>query len=102
MQFQEYNGKTRLLVKLTPGASANKLLSLEVDLLGEVILRAMVTAIPEKGLANRALLKLLSKSLSLPKSAFQMVRGELSRSKVFEIDSAPEGLHLKFNALGLL
>ncbi len=99
---QDHHGKTRLLVRLTPGASSNKLISLEADLLGDVILKAMVTAIPEKGLANKALLKLLSKSLKLPKSAFHIVRGELSRSKLFEIDCNAEVLLEKFKSLGLI
>lgn len=101
MLFQEHNGKVRLLVNLTPGASSNKLVSLDVDLLGDVILKAMVTPIPEKGQANRALLKLLSKSLKLPKSAFHIVRGELSRSKLFDIECDAKTLLGMFQGLGL-
>ena len=102
MRLQEQNGKTRLLVKLTPGASANKLISLEADLLGDVILKVMVTTVPEKGQANKALLKLLSKSFKLPKSAFHIVRGELSRSKLFEIHCTAHDLLEKFKELNLL
>ena len=102
MDLPEKEGKTRLLVKLTPGASANKLVSLETDLLGDVILKAMVTTVPEKGQANKALFKLLSKSLKLPKSAFHIVRGELSRSKLFDIECAADDLLSKFKELDLL
>lgn len=96
------NNTARLLVKLTPAASHNTLVSLEKDLLGDVILKAMVTAIPEKGQANKALLKLLSKSLKLPKSAFNIIRGELSRCKLFEIDCPEKELLQKFQDLKII
>lgn len=101
MKLTEHNNKVRLLVKLTPSASQNKLVSLEEDLLGEVILKAMVTVVPEKGQANKALIKLFSKSLNLPKSAFEIVRGELSRTKLFEIDCTAKELLQKFQSLKL-
>ena len=102
MILPEHNNKVRLLVKLTPSASHNKLLSLEEDLLGDVILKAMVTVVPEKGQANKALIKLLSKSLDLPKSAFGIVRGELSRTKLFEIECSAQDLLQKFLTLKMI
>ena len=102
MKLAEYNNKSRILVKLTPAASHNKLVSLEEDLLGDIILKAMVTVVPEKGQANKALIKLLSKSLKLPKSAFEIVRGELSRNKIFDIDCPAEELLRKFQDLRLI
>ncbi|HBN22165.1 MAG TPA: hypothetical protein DD412_02880, partial [Holosporales bacterium] len=74
MRLLEHNNKVRLLVRLTPSASQNKLVSLEEDLLGDIVLKAMVTVVPEKGQANKALVKLLSKSLNLPKSALSYDR----------------------------
>ncbi len=102
MKLPEHNDKVRLLVKLTPSASHNKLISLEEDLLGDVVLKAMVTVVPEKGQANKALIKLLSKSLNLPKSAFNIVRGELSRTKVFEIECGADELLQKFTTLKMV
>tara|TARA_R110002095_G_scaffold144487_5_gene124931 strand:- start:909 stop:1232 length:324 start_codon:yes stop_codon:yes gene_type:complete len=98
----QHNNKVRLLVKLTPGAAHNRLMSLEEDLLGDIILKVMVTSVPEKGQANTALIKLLSKSLKLPKSAFEIVRGKLSRSKLFDIDCGAEELLQKFQELKVL
>lgn len=91
------SGKTTLYIKLTPGGSANKLVSYEEDLLGDRILKVMVTAIPEKGQANKALFKLLSKSLKLPQSAFTFARGDLSRTKMLDVDCDPETLSQKIH-----
>lgn len=75
-----------ITVKLTPGAKKNEVLGWEEDLLGERILRVQVTAIPEKGKANKALIALLSKEWKIAKSAMTIVRGETSRVKVLEVE----------------
>jgi uncharacterized protein YggU (UPF0235/DUF167 family) len=85
----------RLIIKLTPCGSKNKVISLEKDLLGDSVLKAMVTAAPEKGKANYALIDLLSDALKLPKSAFKILRGELSRTKLMEINCSEESLREK-------
>ena len=43
-----------------------------------------VTCIPEKGKANKAIIKLLSKHFKKPKSKIKLVKGEKSKTKVFE------------------
>ena len=45
------------------------------------VLRVRVTAPPENGKANAAMIALLAKSWRLPKSAFAIVTGETSRLK---------------------
>ena len=46
-------------------------------------LRVSVTQSPEKGKANKALIELLSKSLSLRKSQLELLAGETSPQKRF-------------------
>lgn len=75
----------RIVVKLTPGASKNEVIGWETDLFGEKRLKACVTAIPEKGKANKALIQLLSKHYGIAKSCFTIIRGETSREKTIEI-----------------
>ena len=67
-------------VRVTPKASRNAL-KLEYDEQGAAYLRAYVTIVPEKGKANQAVIKLLSKELKLSKSSFTIIRGEVSRNK---------------------
>jgi uncharacterized protein len=50
---------------------------------GELLLR--LNAPPVDGKANQAAVEFLSKSLGIPRSAFQLTGGERSRHKIFEI-----------------
>ena len=44
-------------------------------------LKVSVTAAPEAGKANAAVIKLLSKALRIPKSSIEIVAGDTSRTK---------------------
>lgn len=44
-----------------------------------------VTAVPEDGKANAAVIKLLAKHLGIAKSQIALVRGAMHRDKVFDI-----------------
>lgn len=79
-------------IRLTPSASRNKFDRLELDGAGDMRLRVSVTAIPENGKANAALIKLLSKKWRLPKSTFHIVSGETSRNKALKISGHAENL----------
>jgi len=78
--------KQTITVKLTPGARQNKVMGWDEDLLGECTLKICVTAIPEKGKANKAMIALLSKYWKIPKSEITIVRGATSRVKLLEVD----------------
>jgi uncharacterized protein len=56
----------------------------------EGALRIAVTAAPEKGKANRAIIEVLSKSLGVPKSAIELISGDTSARKRFLIVGAFE------------
>lgn len=76
----------KLVVHLTPKASHNKIEGWAVDGKGQKILRVKVTAVPEDGKANEALIKLLSKTFRIPQSRISLARGATSRIKQLEID----------------
>ena len=90
LPLENRDGKTILRVRLTPKAARNGLAGLVVDAAGSTSLKVMVTAAPEKGKANAALVKLLSKQWRLPRSAFKIISGETDRNKTLLID-APFG-----------
>ncbi len=71
---------TRLDVKVSPKASRNSL----NGWMGEV-LKLSVTAAPEKGRANDAVVTLLAEALGLAKSAVSVVAGHTSKQKRVEI-----------------
>lgn len=75
----------RLVVHLTPKSSHNKIEGWAEDANGQKNLRIKVTAVPEDGKANEALIKLLSKTLRIPQSRISLVRGDTSRIKQLEI-----------------
>ncbi len=75
----------RLAVKLTPGASADRIEGWDVDAEGRPVLRVRVRARPVEGEANAALLKLLAKTLGVAKSAVALERGGQSRSKMVSV-----------------
>jgi uncharacterized protein len=57
------------------------------------MLRVAVTAAPDKGKANKAIISLLSDALKLPKSSIELIAGETSPQKKFLIAGADvEGL----------
>lgn len=78
--------KTTITVRLTPKASKNAVLGWVTDEHDKPVLKVSVTAVPEKGKANEALIKLLSKEWHIPKSAITILRGETDRIKLLEID----------------
>lgn len=81
-----------LALRLTPNASHNQITGLSEDAAGNWRLNVRVTAVPQKGKANLALLKLLSKSLNIRRSDIQIVRGETERNKSVLISGDPEQL----------
>ena len=81
-----------IAVRLTPSASRDKFDRLEVDSAGAMRLRVSVTAVPENGKANAALIKFLSKKWRLPKSIFSIISGETARNKALKISGPAENL----------
>ncbi len=77
----------RVAVRLTPNASADRIEGRVEDDAGRACLKIRVRAVPEDGKANRAIEKLLAKTLKLPKSAVRVVTGQTSRIKGVDIDT---------------
>jgi uncharacterized protein len=71
-----------LSVRATPKAAANKIGGLRD---GAVVVK--VTAAPDKGKANAAVVALLAKTIGIPKSALDLVAGETDRNKLFRLAS---------------
>ncbi|GAA0641119.1 DUF167 family protein [Brevundimonas lenta] len=74
-----------LPVRLTSGASADRIDGWDVDAEGRPVLKVRVRARPVEGEANAALLKLLAKVLGVPKSAVSLERGGQSRTKLIAV-----------------
>jgi uncharacterized protein len=74
-----------IAIKLTPKASSDRIGDTRQMPDGTDQLAIYVTAVPENGKANAAMLRLLAKHLNLPPSRLSVIRGATSRNKIVEI-----------------
>lgn len=70
-------GGTRLRLRVKPGAKKTAIVGAHGG-----ALKVAVAAPPEKGKANRAVVKLLAETLGLPATAVAITAGETSQDKV--------------------
>lgn len=80
-------------VRLTPKAGDDRVDGVAEDTGGNRRLKARVTAAPESGKANAALLRLLARSWKLPKSALSVTNGAKDRNKVVHVAGDPAALY---------
>ena len=77
-------------IQLTPKAKHERLEGIVVDATGdakgEAVLKMSVTAVPEKGKANQAMIKALAKTWSLPKTQLSVIAGSKNRRKTVLIE----------------
>jgi uncharacterized protein (TIGR00251 family) len=89
-------------IRLTPRGHANKIHGWQKISENQMALKVSVTAIPENGKANKALVKLLAKTFKMPQQAVKIIVGENARTKVLFIETNDLGLVekiFKINAL---
>jgi len=83
--FYIKNDKFSVIVRSTPKASQNWIVSLAHEIDSSVVINSSVTATPEAGKANTALLKLLATEWKLPKSSVSIIKGATTRRIIIEI-----------------
>ena len=84
-----------LQIRVQPRASRN-----EVSGYDGQVLRVRVTAPPEDGRANDALVTLLAEALDVPRSLVRILRGHTARNKVVSVESlTPEEAARRLEAL---
>ncbi|MCM2475313.1 DUF167 domain-containing protein [Rhizobium sp. CG5] len=89
----------RLSVRLTPNGGREAIDGVEINSGGEAYLKVRVTAVPEKGKANKALIALLAKRLGMAKSSIEITSGDTARQKNLRLEGEPEVLIAKLTAL---
>ena len=100
-RFWRPDGEDAVLVdiRLTPKSAVDRIEGMVTDAAGRAFLKARVRAVPEDGKANAALLKLLAKTIGVPKSAVTLVAGHTSRMKTLRVTGDTERLAAALNAL---
>ncbi|TDQ61708.1 hypothetical protein ATL17_2809 [Maritalea mobilis] len=79
--WRETRAGLLLFLKVTPNASRDEIGDIVADADGQGQLVVRVRAVPEKGKANKAVVKLLAKQLGCRASAIEVLKGETSRQK---------------------
>ena len=75
-------GDWLLALRVTPKASSNQIAGFHAASDGSVSLAVKVTAVADKGKANMAVIDLLAREFGVPRSSFEIVRGETDRNKM--------------------
>lgn len=88
-----------LFVRLTPKASTDSIEGIGVASDGSAHVMARVRAVPDKGLANIALRKLLAACFDVPPRDITLVSGPTSRLKTLRVRGDPARLSLLAEAL---
>ncbi|OHC73667.1 MAG: hypothetical protein A3G18_02820 [Rhodospirillales bacterium RIFCSPLOWO2_12_FULL_58_28] len=84
-------------VKLAPKAGHNRISGFADDADGNCVLKASVTAAPEGGKANAALIRMLAKEWGLPKTSLEVAVGASGRRKTLFIKGDAEMLGRRLN-----
>ena len=79
-------------LRVTPKAATDRIGTVGVDAAGKEFVRVSVRAVPDKGKANEAVIKLLAKHLGVAKSALSVVSGATDRTKTIAIEGDPQAL----------
>jgi uncharacterized protein (TIGR00251 family) len=87
----------RVAIHLSPRAKSNRLLGIAAAPDGGHALKASVTAPPQDGRANEALLQLLARTWHLPRRDLSIVAGASSRKKTVRVAGDPHELSAKLS-----
>ena len=82
----------RVAIRLSPRTQTDRLLSVVTMAEGRHAIKASVTAPPQDGRANEALLQLLSRAWRLRRASLAMVAGSAGRNKTVSIAGDPRKL----------
>lgn len=86
-----------LSVKVVTNAGASAVKDIVKDAEGREFLRLTVVSVPEKGKANKEVIKLLSKELGVAKSVLSVETGETSHYKKILIQTNDDEVVKKLN-----
>ena len=99
-RLRERDGGIAFALRLTPKGGRDAIDGWTQGADGPEHLKARVSAPPEDGKANAALIALLAKSLGLPKSAIRIASGETARLKTIVLQSNSPALRARLQSWG--
>jgi uncharacterized protein (TIGR00251 family) len=88
MPVRQDGADVLLAIRLTPKAARERIGGTFVDAAGQRWMQASVTAPPDKGKANAALINLLARTLRVPGSSILLETGDTNRLKRLRLTGA--------------
>ena len=88
----------RVALRVTPRAGRDRIDGIVADADGRAALKLSVTAAPEDGKANMAVLKLLAKAWGVPRTALSVASGAGARRKIVHVAGDGQALARRINA----
>ena len=82
----------RVALKVTPRAAEDRIAGIAQDADGRAVIKVSVTAAPDRGKANQAVIRLLAKTWRIPKTRIEIVTGVSDRRKGLHIAGEPTQL----------
>lgn len=89
-------------MRVTPNAGQDRVEGVAIRDDGTAVLRLRVTAVPDKGRANVAVIVLLAKLLGVPKSSISVANGETARLKTIAVAASGAALAAAIATLAAL
>lgn len=88
----------RVALRVKPRAGHDRIDGLTADVDGRAALKLSVTAAPEDGKANAAVLKLLAKAWGIPRTSLSVASGATARRKIVHVSGNGPTLAHRINA----
>ena len=88
--FHPHKEAVRLYLRVIPNARRDSVRGLYHEADGITAIKLTVAAPAEDGRANQAVVKLLARSLGLPKRSFSIDSGQTGRRKIISIDGTQD------------
>jgi uncharacterized protein YggU (UPF0235/DUF167 family) len=85
----------RVAVRVAPKSAADRIGDIAAAADGGAALKVAVTAAPERGKANTAVVRLLAKAWGVPKSTITVTAGAADRRKTLHVAGEPAALRRK-------
>ncbi len=92
-------GGARVALKVTPRAGSSRVQGVELDGAGQAHLAVRVSAPPEAGKANAAVIKLLARRWRMAQRDLEVVSGAGARRKVLQVHGSPDALIARLRAI---
>jgi uncharacterized protein YggU (UPF0235/DUF167 family) len=84
-------------IRLTPKAAQSRIEGVGAGAYGAAVLKVAVTAPPERGKANAAMITLLAKAWRLPKTTMAITAGATARRKTLLVEGDGKALAARLN-----